>query len=305
MSDAAVSGPPAASRAPVSDAAGVPPIARGLVDDAAVFPPGNAVPRDAAAEHLRRRDEWYAPLVGGFVFPVTRIEELRSAVAPHGGERLRLLLTVPGGADALTIAVAAGQSVPHAELGEVQVPLLGDELEHEARELCTRLERTLPAGVHASVEVPLRADWRAALDVLAATGYRAKLRTGGVVRDAFPSAIALGEALVACVERTLRVKCTAGLHRALAHGDPATGFEHHGFCNVLLAIHAANQAASPSAVAQVLTNRSETQMRSALQHLSVGEVHGIRRTFVSFGSCSIGQPLADLERLGVVGSGGQ
>lgn len=299
-----MSAAPVASSQSERDAAVVPPIVRGLVDDAAVFPPGDAAPDDAVAEHVRRRATWYAPLVGGFVFPSTRIEELRRAVGGHDGEPLCLLLTVPGGTETVGEAVAAAQSVPHVELGEVQVPLRGERLERDAKELCSRLEEVLAAGVRARVEIPLRADWREALDALGTTECQVKLRTGGVVREAFPSARALAEAVVACVERSLNVKCTAGLHRALAHGDPATGFEYHGFVNVLLAVHEARRAASPDAVAQVLTDRSEAQMRSALAQLRSADVEGIRETFVSFGSCSIQEPLADLGALGVLGGGG-
>ena len=34
-------------------------------------------------------------------------------------------------------------------------------------------------------------------------------------------------------------KCTAGLHHAVRHRAADTGFEHHGFLNVLLAVAAA------------------------------------------------------------------
>lgn len=298
-----MSGPQAVVSAQAAHGPAVPPIARGLVDDAAVFPPGNAAPSDAVGAYVARHGAWHAPLVGGFVFPATRLEELRSAAASHDGEPLPLVLTVPHGAGTVGEAIDRAKSLAHVELCEVQVPLRGDQLARDARELCARLERARHDGVRVSVEIPLRADWRSALDVLATAGARAKLRTGGLAQDAFPSARALADALVACAARSVRVKCTAGLHRALAHTDFVTGFEYHGFANVLLAVHAAIRTAEPETVEQVLADRSAARVGRALRQLSAADVGEIRRTFLSFGSCSVEEPLADLQALGVVGSG--
>ena len=39
----------------------------------------------------------------------------------------------------------------------------------------------------------------------------------------------------AALDRETPFKCTAGLHNAVRHRAADTGFEHHGFLNVLLA----------------------------------------------------------------------
>ena len=88
---------------------------------------------------------------------------------------------------------------------------------------CARSTTSLPAAVPAAVELPRTAALDAVLDVLAGTRYRAKLRTGGVRAELFPSAAELAATLHACVARDVAFKCTAGLHHAVRHTDPATG----------------------------------------------------------------------------------
>ena len=89
------------------------------------------------------------------------------------------------------------------------------------------------------------AGWLAAADEVAAAELRLKFRTGGTEAHAFPSAPALAAWIDAALDRETPFKCTAGLHGALRHRDDATGFEHHGFLNVLVATRHAFDGASP------------------------------------------------------------
>ncbi|HEY9379419.1 MAG TPA: hypothetical protein VIQ02_20255, partial [Jiangellaceae bacterium] len=53
----------------------------GLIDDAALFPPGNAPMPVAMHDHSGHRAAWYAPLVGPFLCPASRLDELAAQVA--------------------------------------------------------------------------------------------------------------------------------------------------------------------------------------------------------------------------------
>ncbi len=92
--------------------------------------------------------------------------------------------------------------------------------------------------------------WLAALDELAAREISLKFRTGGVTADVFPTSRRLATCIEAALDRELPFKCTAGLHHAVRHRDESTGFEHHGFLNVLLATRACLDGGSPDDVAQ-------------------------------------------------------
>jgi alcohol dehydrogenase class IV len=118
------------------------------------------------------------------------------------------------------------------------------------------------------------------------------------VAAAFPDPAALAGAIEVAVTAGIRFKCTAGLHHALAHQDPATGFCHHGFVNVLLAVHAAQ--AGSGGTGELLASRDGTALAERARDLQPDEVTTLRAQFCSIGSCSIGEPLADLQALSLV-----
>ncbi len=152
----------------------------------------------------------------------------------------------------------------------------------------------LPSGVAGSIELPHGPGLLNDLDLLVGTPYRAKYRTGGLVAGAFPSLEELAVFLAGCAERGLPYKCTAGLHNAVRHTDPVTGFEHHGFLNVLLA------AATPDRAAEVLAERSGAVLASAARDLTDSQIGSTRTSFTAFGTCSVTEPLADLAGLGLL-----
>ena len=96
--------------------------------------------------------------------------------------------------------------------------------------------------------------WLAAADVVAEGEHRLKFRTGGLEADKFPAPATVAGWIDAALDRETPFKCTAGLHHAIAHRDHATGFEHHGFLNVLLATRQAFDGATQAEVATLLAD---------------------------------------------------
>ncbi len=215
---------------------GIPPAWVGLVDDAAIFPPGNAPLHDAAADHVARRGEWWADLVGPLVVKDTDVPLLRGSPA-------RLSVVVTGGAG--QVAGPAGLCRKLGlELAGLEIALRDlDDLPGNARRVvaavdAARADEALGEDVPVYVELPQTepsAGWLAAADELAAAELRLKFRTGGVEAHLFPTAPTVAAWIDAALDRETPFKCTAGLHDALRHRDPETGFEHHGFLNVLTA----------------------------------------------------------------------
>ncbi|MGY0464740.1 hypothetical protein ACW14Y_31480 [Kitasatospora sp. cg17-2] len=292
-----------------SSAAAVPPLFQGLFDDAAVFPPGNLPVAEAVPAHLAHRAAPYADAVGPLLCGAGRLGELAAAAdavdavtgasvpaadgtaADGTGPRLRVGLVLPGGSSELGPALTA--AAPFV--------LAGVELAtRDAREAVAALDLLLPPDVPAAVELPrelLRGDGlEEVLDVLVDSPYRAKFRTGGVVAGAFPDEAELAGFLTGCAQRGLPYKCTAGLHHAVRHTDPVTGFEHHGFLNVLLAA----AETDPKAAAEILAERSGPVLAEAVRALTDRQVTVIRNSFTAFGTCSIAEPLDDLAALGLL-----
>jgi hypothetical protein len=268
-----------------------------LVDDAAVFPPGNAALADAVVAHREYRAAWYAALVGPLLVPASDLRELTRLTADGDPIATGVIADVP--LDRLSAALtAAGPTVAVTQV-EAAVAKRGEDPQPGITHL-------LALGFEGELfaEVPLAWGLLAALDRLAGArtdGVRvaAKFRTGGLAAELFPTPVELAAVICACRDRDLPFKLTAGLHHALRHTDPETGFTHHGFLNILVATAAAIDGAEVADVAELLAATDPVPLIEPARARRDSE----RALWVGFGSCSMLDPLTDLIRLGLVNGG--
>jgi hypothetical protein len=262
----------------------------GLFDDAALFPPGDA-PMAAAVPAHRELRARLGDLVGPFVVPAARLGELEE----HLGDGEPFGISLIAAAGDLPAAAARVAAPPGLTLAAVEVPVATAAA--AAREAVRVLDDVLPAVVPAAVELPRTEGRDEVLDVLAGTRHRAKLRTGGLRADLFPAAEELAATLAACVARGVALKCTAGLHSAVRHTDPATGFAHHGFLNLLAACDAL-AAGEPAAAAERWLRQDDPG--ALVGGWSPDRIARTRAVFTSFGTCSVLEPVDDLVRLSLL-----
>lgn len=264
----------------------IPALFAGLCDDAAVFPPGLAPLPDAVAAHDRYATAWYADLVGPLVVAAPALASLKE-VAAQRETPLPLAVTLPGGPAQLAGVLDAVSSLPvDLQALEIAVP--------DGMGPAEVLDAISGATAPVYVEIP-RDDRRGPLlRALAGTGHRAKFRTGGVRADLYPGEAELAAAIRAAVEAGVPFKATAGLHHALRNTDPDTGFEQHGFLNLLLA------AGDPGRGEALLAERDGEVVAARLRELDPGAA---RARFTSFGTCSITDPLTELAGLGLLPRG--
>jgi hypothetical protein len=217
------------------------------------------------------------------------------------GDPLRVAVVVTGGAGAVEPAYRWG-TAPGLEVVALEVALRDlDDLAGNARRVVAAVDQ-LGVDVPVHVEPPLTPGppahgWLAALDEVASADLRLKLRTGGVTADAFPSEETVATAIDAALDRELPFKCTAGLHHAVRHRAKDTGFDHHGFLNVLLATRAALDGEDAAAA---LSQRDPQAVVQRLAEVGSDGLVRARRWFTSFGCCGVRDPYDDLVALSLV-----
>jgi hypothetical protein len=288
---------------PSDPRANVPDFLQAFVDDAAIFPPASVDLEQAIADHEAHRASEYADLVGGFVVSDVKVADLANTVV----NPLDVILVVTGGAGAIAPAVTWVSRSPALELRAVEFALRDeDDLAHNARRLVSVVDslEDLLDDVTVFAEPPmLRGSpshgWLAALDELAAREIALKFRTGGLSADLFPGPTELATCIEAALDREVPFKCTAGLHHAVRNRDDETGFEHHGFLNVLLATRASLDGGDPGEVAAVL-EESDGRVLAERVCADVDVAARTRRWFTSFGSCSVLDAHEDLVDLGLL-----
>jgi hypothetical protein len=270
----------------------------GMLDDAAVFPPGNAAVPEAVRAHLARRALPWSALVGLLVVSTGHLSEVAAAVPD--GEQVAVSVVVRD-LNLLPEVLRITAAEKRLQLHAVELAVSGASGVAAA---IAALDRHLSPSTDADrpgvwIEPGWGEDLPEAMDRTAAAGHRLKLRTGGTEASAFPSEAVLAAAVVEAVSRGLAFKATAGLHSALRHRDPVTGFEHHGFANLLLA--AARATDGIDAAAASLAQLQGDVVAREILNLGRNKLRDLRtQRFISFGTCDVTEPLRDLIGLGLL-----
>ena len=232
-----------------------------LIDHAPLFPPASLPLDEALAEDARAAASEHAWMLGRFVCPASRLEEL-----PTLGRGVSAVLDGP---------------MPSSMAVEAVEGRYADDLEALAG-----------FGEEVYVEVPLDDVLEPRLDALASHGLRAKVRCGGA---AAPSVDALAAFVRGCRDRHLRFKATAGLHHAVRRGS------EHGLVNLLAAVVFGDEERAlaeddPRAFglnADAFTWRALAAASPQLAAARTDRLHSI-------GCCSFFEPVEELAALGML-----
>jgi hypothetical protein len=282
-----------------------------LIDYAGLFPPAGLSMREAVRNYAGYREGGFAFALGRFIVPAARLAEFVDARDGIDGIwPLSVLLSPSIEDDFRAIAAFGHEGMATLESIEVKAATRAD-IERIAQ---------LAAGRETFVEIALEAT--ALLDDLARLGLRAKIRTGGITQDAFPTAAAIAGFIEGCAARGVAFKATAGLHHPIRCVQPLTYEANaetgtmHGFLNVFLAAALVCQTlpgSTPAGGGQDARSPRELLLQSESEAFGIDE-HAItwrgntittdtlkktRETLArSFGSCSFEEPLSDLHALG-------
>lgn len=257
---------------------------RRLFDDAAMFPPGNAGAAEALTQHCSHRAAAYADLVGPLLVHVDRWGEFARAYRHAGSPEVDVV--VIGSATAEPAEASRIRVVGY----EVAAPISSLEVVPR-RSVAVELEQRADIELNFAELARLRGSGAAVI---------AKYRTGGTAAEAFPSQDLVAAVICAAARHQVPVKFTAGLHHAIRHTDKATGFEHHGFLNIAVAMRAAQGGASTADVSAILGGREPRPLVDEVVAWSAQEIDSIRSIFCSFGCCGVTDPIRDAAALGLL-----
>lgn len=273
----------------------------GLIDYAGLYPPAALDMRSAVRNYLSYVRSKHSSMLGRFVVDVNRLPELWEIAGDSIHD--------------LTLSVVASPTMKWADLPH----FLDDDLPIESIEIKThqpseieQIDKLIPAGIITYFEVPLSSTEPETLDAIASTGARAKLRTGGVVAEAFPPSAAIAKMLKTFTDRRLPFKATAGLHHPIRSSHPFTYAPNgpagtmHGFLNLFLAATLLYFGGNVDEAEQLLDEENPATFSISSDaiawrsfHWSADQLRTVREEFaISFGSCSFEEPIRDLEALG-------
>ena len=304
----------------------------GLIDYAGLFPPAKLAMGEACGAFAGYLRGPHAMALSHFIVPASRLSEFSELAATlmpgtyaTSGYREMADVTPPWRVAALLDPDNPGVGLEAVEVFNNQHRLEDNGLAHidsvEVRAptaaFIDEAIEAMPAGILPFFEIDHRADPRGMIAALSGAHAAAKIRTGGVTADAFPTAAEIARFVQCCSHGHVPFKCTAGLHHPirgefrLTYEDQPPRGMMFGFVNVFLSaamVHA--QVIDESAMVQLLEETNADALRfddaGAAWHSPRGEVRisteqiaqSRRRLALSYGSCSFTEPTGELVELG-------
>lgn len=290
---------PASLRALLSD----------LIDYAGLFPPAALQMQPAVENYTRYLAGPNAWALARFVLPVSRFAEFETAmkaIKPIEPWGLSALLGANPEAELAEIDQFNHRNKGRAAVDAVEVKA------STADEIC-HIRAFVRGSITCYFEIPAENPGEV-LPTIHAIHARAKIRTGGVTPNAFPSSETVSHFISECAKHDVAFKATAGLHHPLRCVKPMTDEPDahtsimHGFLNVFLAAALAKQKLSIADLCDLLEDRDGDHLRFdddrvywRDHRMSLQDIIETRRHFaISFGSCSFEEPLADLRKLNLL-----
>ena len=290
------------------------------IDYAGMFPPCSldvAAALKKQADYVHSADAW---MLSTFVLPLAQFNAATTSIAIFD-RKYPLRLSVLG-------PKTENASAFRSALKEMVEVIKRFSSEHAGQIVISQLEMLLPADTDLKIlaearpvidqaqvsvfwETPAESAERT-IDLLSKHeqekhprpfGY--KLRTGGVIADAFPTSGQISRALVAAAQHHIRIKFTAGLHHPIRQFRDEVNTKMHGFLNVLGAgVLAAEHSWDEGQTSAMLEDEDpnsfsfdDTLFAWREWEIATDRIKARRKFVTSFGSCSFDEPREDLRAL--------
>jgi len=285
----------------------------GSIDYAGLFPPSQLSMTEAAMNYSKYQAGDHGWMLGRFVVPVARLDELREAAVRFVESETQPWRISALAAEDIYDTIKRINSFNERNSGAFHI----DSLEVKANTV-SKIENTvdaLPEGINTFFEIGLSQNFAELVATLAIDRQHAKIRTGGVRPDEFPKSRDIIRFVRTCLAGNVPFKATAGLHHPIRCYSPLTYAEEgpsgtmHGFLNMFLMTGFARESYKPDTLEQLMEeefaevfkfNESGVTWRDT-NELSVWQLERLRKLGIqSFGSCSFEEPVEDLKALGLL-----
>ena len=292
----------------------------GIVDFAGLFPPAELSMAGAVRGFAHYRASGSGWMLGRFVCPASALVVFSQQADPllprdAGAIPWRLSVTASGDVAADMTEIAAFNERHRVCFEECGALVDSYEVRVASEAELATLDATIPRDLVTYFEVPF-AKAAELLPNIANTGRRAKLRTGGLTSEAFPSAEAVVSFLQTCIAQEVVAKATAGLHHPLSgayrltYADDAASGRMFGYLNVFLAAALLTQGGTAAQAARLLVEFDPSTLVLDELQITWHAPHGVvtldrttlqrvrEQVLVSFGSCSFTEPVDEIRAMG-------
>ncbi len=271
----------------------------GFIDYAGLFPPSDLSMRRVVnnwASFLQTQDYW---MLARLIIPASRLDEFKECakdVLPSSEEEMWQLsvLLPPVCNEKFEQAVQTTIEFNMESCGAV-----ANVVEFKAtttKEIDTALS-ILHDDLFPFIELPIEEDPRGLIACLSGSIAGAKVRTGGVTPELYPSSNLLARFIHSCAVAGQAFKTTAGMHHPCRHQNETVGVLEYGFLSVLQATAAASIHDATVLEVENILNGSEPNF-TACKESQLEQVRA--ELFNSLGTCSFDDPRKDLRKMGLL-----
>lgn len=308
----------------------------GIIDYAGLFPPAKLDLNIAFENYIKYKNSSNANMLSRFIIPSTMLTELENLITEKFNNEKEILLSViiDSGkyeenffinfenalSNIYQFSIKFSNSV-NADLLEIKVPgeVLSIHKESYLSDFIDKLSESISNKLSKDtfffIEGNLDGDWKNIIKKLIngiyhhnLNNYNAgfKLRTGGIKPEMFPSSEQIAYAIKECIDRNVKMKCTAGLHHPFRHYDYELRTFMHGFINVFSAgLIAYRHNLSMNGMNEIINDENGNDFVFSMNCFSwkdwkicIEEIELARSNLmISFGSCSFDEPVDDLKKL--------
>jgi len=306
-----------------------------IIDYAGLFPPAKLDLKTSLENYIKFKNSEHSFLLSKFICPVNLLGELIQLISKsHKDEKLNLSLLIQSSdkeTDFKTIVkenlekikdeilnCGKGISIDAIELklpSELLNSYKEDEiislLDYISSEIRNSFDKELFFFIEGQFSEDSKKETKKLIDSIYHhnikfndAGY--KLRTGGITPEMFPSTELVAYSLKECIDRSVKIKFTAGLHHPFRHYDYELRTFMHGFINIFSAgLIAHRHNLSLGGMNEIISDENGNNFVYTVDcfswkdwELCRDEIALARKELMlSFGSCSFDEPVEDLKKL--------